>query len=277
LAEESIVGESSPEETISGKGINVEPPGGDEAPPDEDGTPPDEDEMPPGEDGTLPGEDEVSLVIELAASSTAVALGIINAGPVEQKNPLNGWRYSVVGRREGEGGSCDHGDCADGCETAVDRGCGGAVAGSPGAQNTSSHPKPSSMLPSIGKLSTGGNAFVIVSGLDSTDCPIGTGLEMGLDMRDLGEGDPFQVRLSSMFRDGRLVRRLDGGGMVSSYGNLGLRPMDGVGVCFLVDVGVVGAVFADEKTTEGSEWEARERDVGSDDIRSGYTTLGGMS
>ena len=90
MAEESIVGESSPEETISGKGINVEPPGGDEAPPDEDGTPPDEDEMPPGEDGTLPGEDEVSLVIELAASSTAVALGIINAGPVEQKNPLNG-------------------------------------------------------------------------------------------------------------------------------------------------------------------------------------------
>lgn len=169
FAEEfSVVGESSPEEESSGKGTKVESPG-------EGGTSPGEDRISPGEGGTPSGdgrapsdEDKDVLVTDVAASSTVGAPGITSGGPFGVKCPFNEVTYSVVGRREGEGGSCKRGDCADGCETAVDRGCGRDVAGSPEAPNTSSHPKPSSTLPSIGKLSTGGKALVIGFGLNST-------------------------------------------------------------------------------------------------------------
>lgn len=96
-------------------------------------------------------------------------------------------------------------------------------------------------------------------------------------VRGLGEGDPLRVRLNSKLRDGRLVRRLDGEDIFSSNGNLGLRPMDWVSVCFLDDVGVVGAVFVDGKTTEGAKFEATTGDVGSDEVCTGYASLGRIS
>lgn len=89
----------------------------------------------------------------------------------------------LEGGREG----CDQVVWFDECEKVVDHGRGGGTIVSTIIPNSSAHPRPTSMAPSLGNVSTGGN------GSDVADRPIST-LEggrlicTGLDERVEGVG-----------------------------------------------------------------------------------------
>ena len=230
---------------------------------------------------------------EQAASNTAVALGITTGGPLELKNLLDDVGYSAADRGEGEGGcdqdDCDHEDSLDECENGVSKSRGGGVVAHDVIPNSSSNPRLTSMLPSAGKLSTGGEGVVTEVGLSSSlGRPIDTKLDLGVDMAgvgDLGEGDmlrfllyatgtcdsgdgePFRFALNSKLSVGHLAVRFDGEGISSSSSGFELHPTLSVNARFRSGTGAVRVLLVEGSTTEGVECEGRSGGVGRDGDR----------